>query len=138
MKFALLAPVAALALAPAYAQESHPTDADNLVVYQESGRFAGWPANHGIWSWGDEILVGFERGYFKDNESIHDIDYFRPAEHVLARSLDGGRNWAIEQPASLQPPPDTKVANVPLGQATRPIPLAVRQIRPFLRVHHPA
>ena len=34
----------------------------HVVVYREEGRFAGWPANHGIWAWGDEILVGFSRG----------------------------------------------------------------------------
>ena len=26
-------------------------------VYKEPGRFAGWPANGGIWHWGDEILL---------------------------------------------------------------------------------
>ena len=32
--------------------------AENVVVFRESGRFGGWPANNGIWSWGDEIVVG--------------------------------------------------------------------------------
>jgi len=35
----------------------------NVVVYQEPGRFGGWPANNGIWAWGDEIVVGFMQGY---------------------------------------------------------------------------
>ena len=96
MKFALAVPLFTLLLASALAQELRPSDAKNLIVYQEQGRFAGWPANHGIWSWGDEILVGFERGYFRDNDSGHDIDYSRPAEHVLTRSLDGGRNWNFQ------------------------------------------
>lgn len=39
----------------------------NVIVYQEPGRFGGWPANHGIWSWGNEILVGFERAYYQSN-----------------------------------------------------------------------
>jgi hypothetical protein len=30
----------------------------HVMIYHEPGRFAGWPANHGIWSWGDEILSG--------------------------------------------------------------------------------
>lgn len=30
---------------------------ENVVVYKENGRFAGWPTNNGIWSWGDEIAV---------------------------------------------------------------------------------
>jgi hypothetical protein len=85
----------------------------NVIVYQEAGRFGGWPANHGIWSWGNEILVGFEAGYFKDKAQGHAIDYTRPAQHVLARSLDGGETWKIESPDSLRPPVSIKVAGVP-------------------------
>lgn len=84
----------------------------NVVVYREAGRYGGWPANHGIWIWGNEILVGFERGYFKLNTTTHSIDWDRPAEHVLARSLDGGETWMIEHPASLRPPPNVLVAKV--------------------------
>ena len=28
----------------------------HVVVYGEPGRFTGWPANNGLWSWGNEIL----------------------------------------------------------------------------------
>jgi hypothetical protein len=35
---------------------------EHVTVYHRQGRFGGWPANHGIWSWGDEILVGFSAG----------------------------------------------------------------------------
>jgi hypothetical protein len=87
----------------------------NVVVFKEPGRFGGWPANHGIWSWGDEILVGFEAGYFRNNERGHAIDYSKPAEHVLARSKDGGVTWTIERPEGLKPPPSVKIANVPAG-----------------------
>jgi hypothetical protein len=58
----------------------------NAVVYRESGRYGGWPANHGIWAWGNEILVGFEAGYFKQSNERHSIDWDRSAEHLLARS----------------------------------------------------
>src|SRR5271165_276969 len=85
---------------------------ENIVVYKESKRFAGWPANHGIWMWGDEIVVGFERGYFHFNDQRHSIDWDQPAEHVLARSLDSGQTWTLEHPDSLKPPPGSKVANV--------------------------
>lgn len=34
-------------------------DIKHGIVYFEEGRFAGWPANHGIWLWDNEILVGF-------------------------------------------------------------------------------
>jgi BNR repeat-like domain len=87
--------------------------ARNVVVYSEPGRYGGWPANHGIWSWGNEILVGFEAGYFKYNDKRHSIDWDRPAQHVLARSLDGGETWTIEIPESLKPPGGAKVAGVP-------------------------
>jgi hypothetical protein len=70
----------------------------HVVVYAEQGRFAGWPANHGMWSWGDELLVGFSRGYDRDRGSDHHIDHDRPEECLLARSRDGGRSWAVETP----------------------------------------
>ncbi len=85
----------------------------NVIVYRENGRYGGWPANHGIWQWGDEILVGFEAGYFKYNERTHSIDWDRPAEHLLARSMDGGETWHIEHPLSLRAPDGLKQANVP-------------------------
>jgi hypothetical protein len=78
-----------------------PTVVKNVAVYREDGRFAGWPANHGIWSWGDEILVGFARGYYKDHGKFHHIDRERPEENLLARSKDGGWTWSVETP---QPP----------------------------------
>ena len=70
----------------------------NVTVYKEPGRFAGWPANHGIWSWGDEILVGFSLGTYKDRGPYHHIDHDRPEEFLLARSLDGGLTWSVERP----------------------------------------
>ncbi|HEV3023062.1 MAG TPA: sialidase family protein, partial [Pirellulales bacterium] len=74
---------------------------ENVVVYRQSGRFGGWPANHGMWNWGNELLVGFSAGYFKDNgPDRHAIDHDKPEEHLLARSLDGGRTWSIENPAA--------------------------------------
>ena len=85
----------------------------NKIVYRESGRYGGWPANHGIWQWGNEILVGFEAGFFKRNYRTHSIDWDRPAEHLLARSKDGGETWHIEHPLSLRAPDGLKQANVP-------------------------
>jgi hypothetical protein len=73
---------------------------EHVTIYHREGRFAGWPANHGIWSWGDEILVGFSAGYHKDlGPERHNIDHGRPEEHLLARSTNGGRRWSIENPA---------------------------------------
>lgn len=95
---------------------------EHITVYAQKGRYAGWPANHGIWSWGDEVLVGFESGVFRVNEQgMHAIDYNSPEEHLLARSLDGGRTWKIEKPAGLKPPPGTKMAGVPVEDGGKPV-----------------
>lgn len=72
----------------------------HLVVYHEKGRFGGWPANHGIWSWGDEILFGFSAAHFKDYAgSTHAVDRKKPEHHLLARSLDGGETWTVTDPS---------------------------------------
>lgn len=72
----------------------------HVKVYGKPGRFGGWPANHGIWSWGNEILVGFSAGYHKDlGPDRHAIDRERAEYHWLARSKDGGETWAIEDPS---------------------------------------
>jgi hypothetical protein len=72
----------------------------HVHVYYELGMFGGWPANHGIWSWGNEILVGFSKGYYKDLGDRHHIDREKPEMHMLARSLDGGESWTIEDPGA--------------------------------------
>jgi hypothetical protein len=86
-------------------------EVEHVVVYRQPGRFGGWPANHGMWNWGDELLVGFSAGYFQDNgRDYHAIDHERPEEHLLARSLDGGLTWKIENPAE-------QGALIPRGEA---------------------
>ncbi|MCL4216337.1 MAG: glycoside hydrolase [Candidatus Hydrogenedentes bacterium] len=75
-------------------------DAEHVKVYYEAGRFGGWPANYGMWSWGNEILVGYSRGYYKDlGATRHHIDREKPEEFWLARSLDGGKTWTHEHPS---------------------------------------
>lgn len=70
----------------------------HVKVYFEPGMYGGWPANNGIWIWGNEILVGFSKGVYKDLGSKHNIDREKPELHMLARSLDGGDSWVIEDP----------------------------------------
>jgi hypothetical protein len=71
---------------------------ENHVVYREPGRYAGWPANAGIWSWGDEIVTGFSLGHMRPSETgMHPIDRERPTIRMQARSLDGGATWALEE-----------------------------------------
>jgi hypothetical protein len=74
-------------------------DARHLKVFYEVGRFAGWPANNGIWQWGNEILVGFSLGYLAPPEErgLHQIDSVRPRSSMLARSLDGGETWSVSE-----------------------------------------
>jgi hypothetical protein len=80
-----------------FSQTTHP-DVKHLKVYHEKGRYAGWPANNGIWIWGNEILTGFSKAFHKDMGQKHNIDRENTEIHVLARSLDGGETWGIEDP----------------------------------------
>lgn len=70
----------------------------HVIVYHEPGRFGAWPANNGIWNWGDEILVGFMQAYYKENKYHHSVNYAKPMRRKLARSLDGGETWTVEDP----------------------------------------
>ena len=84
-----------LALVPALGfAEKAQIQKEHVIVHKEPGRFGGWPANHGIWSWGNEIVVGFQLGYFKIKRG-HAIDPDKPSVNRFARSLDGGETWQI-------------------------------------------
>ena len=68
----------------------------HVEVYRETGRYAGWPANYGIWSWGNEVVVCFTVGYMKEEISgFHPRDASRPFYTVQARSQDGGESWKV-------------------------------------------
>lgn len=109
-----------LAVAQSPAAGTGQTGVEHVIVFKEPGRYGGWPANHGIWSWGDEILVGFSAGHMdpagmkEGGPARHPIDRTRPEQHLLARSLDGGRTWKVEHNRGLFPPPRTgHMAGVP-------------------------
>jgi hypothetical protein len=92
-------------LAASSLSRAQPT-AEHVTVWRETRRYGGWPANHGIWGWGDEVLVGFTAGVLKTGDPMrHPIDRAAGEQHVLSRSLDGGRTWQLEAPDALQPPP---------------------------------
>lgn len=77
----------------------------HIQIFREEGRFGGWPANHGIWRWGDEILVGFSAAWYKKMPGDrHQMDGSKPEEPQLARTMDGGETWRVETPKSLLPP----------------------------------
>jgi hypothetical protein len=92
-----------------------------VSVHYAPGRYGGWPGNHGVWSWGSEILVGFHLGYHK-GQGGHPIDWQRPILKVQARSLDGGETWTLEDtiPGSLDNP--TGVAGGPSTPHSGAIP----------------
>lgn len=74
------------------------------IVTNMPGRFAGWPANNGVWQWGaNEILVGFSDGAFVE-QAGHNVegksDDSPNIKNLLARSIDGGQTWRQEKPAS--------------------------------------
>lgn len=62
-------------------------------MFAERGTYAGWPANHGAWQCGDEMLVGFLSGRY-GNSNMHKI--LEPFELRQARSIDGGVTWRTE------------------------------------------
>ena len=69
---------------------------EHIDVYRQRSRYAGWPANYGIWSWGNEIVVGFTVGYPDPRGGFHARDRSRPFTAMQARSLDGGRTWQVQ------------------------------------------
>jgi hypothetical protein len=67
----------------------------HVTVFGANGVYAGWPANHGAWQWGDEFLCGFIRGRHHLG-GMHNVA--GRLEKVMARSVDGGESWAVEVP----------------------------------------
>ena len=65
------------------------------VVFSEKGKFGGWPANNGVWVWGNEVLVGFVEADYKETKGLHTYNPVT-AKHKYARSKDGGNSWSIE------------------------------------------
>ena len=74
---------------------------ESAVIYHESQHYAGWPANAGMWHWGNEVLVAFHVGRFLRKRVGHQIDYQKNIRTVLARSLDGGKHWRIETDSNI-------------------------------------
>ena len=71
-------------------------DARHIKVFGECGTYAGWPANHGAWQWGDEFLVGFLQGKHNPGYGMHNVS--GGLIKMQARSLDGGESWTVEYP----------------------------------------
>jgi hypothetical protein len=67
-----------------------------VIVYREPGRYAGWPANYGIWAWSNEIVAGFTLGYVNPAGGFHARDVTRPFMPMQARSPNGGETWQVQ------------------------------------------
>ncbi len=75
----------------------HTATIEHLEVYRKAGHFAGWPANYGIWSWGEDIVLGFTLGHMRVAEGLfHLRDTSRPFTTMQARSRDAGRTWECQ------------------------------------------
>jgi len=60
-----------------------------VLAHLKVGRYGGWPANHGIWSWGNEIFVGFSAAYYQwMGPDRHPYDRSKREEPYLGRSVD--------------------------------------------------
>jgi len=75
--------------------QEHQCVIKHVMVYDEPGRYAGWPANGGFWMWGNEMAVAFECGWFEDRPDWQDghAKDDRSNEDIVARSSDGGLTW---------------------------------------------
>lgn len=80
-----------------------PADVVHRIVFSDPKLFAAWPANGGGWSFdgGKELLVGFISGSYRPQPN-HDID--PPFLNRLARSVDGGDTWTVEECPTFLPP----------------------------------
>jgi hypothetical protein len=114
----LLTPLCTAVLAGCLSAAGGPRVLEHVTVYDKPGRYGGWPANHGIWSWGNEIVVGFSAAYYQWlGPDRHPYNRTRPEEPYLARSLDGGESWMIEPAPALVPPEGMFTASGPGGKA---------------------
>ncbi len=81
-----------------FAAPLRPSSPRHVIVYHDPAWWAGTPANGGIWSWGNEILVMFQIAHYlpKGDDEFHSYDLQQPSYGAGARSLDGGETWTFE------------------------------------------
>ena len=66
---------------------------NHVTIFRQKGQWAATPANYGIWSWGEEIVVGFVTGALNKEGGFHAREKKQRYVTMQARSLDGGRTW---------------------------------------------
>lgn len=72
----------------------------HVEIFRQEGRFGGWPANYGMYSFDDEIVVVYTVGTYGSSAGFHAVDPTKPFETRQSRSLDGGVTW---QPSIVMP-----------------------------------
>ena len=78
-------------------EEKQDDEFRHVIAAIEEDKFLAWPANNGIWQWGNEILAGFTRGEYNVTvRSGHNIAGVE--ESWFTRSLDGGETWHMFKP----------------------------------------
>ena len=93
------------------------------IVFFEEGKYAGWPANHGIWTWGDEILIGFVKANYKETTpGLHTYD-IPSSRNKFARSTDGGVNWKISDAYEIGQKAWGHDNHLPREKAVDPLPM---------------
>lgn len=91
----------------------------HVEVYRKPGEFAGWPANYGLWIWGNEVVVVFVQGLMGSEGKIHARDRNHPFRPLQARSLDGGTTWTAEPFSGHVPGTETLSADEHVVEALR-------------------
>lgn len=95
MRNARVSPLIALLAGAPAALAGPPADLSHRIVAIEEDRFHGWPANNGVWQWGDEVLVGYTQGDITVGQG-HNISGRQ--DSLFARSTDGGETWSMFDP----------------------------------------
>jgi len=97
MKSIFVLSISVVLLVCRFAFGQQPEAIKHTIVAIEEGQFHGWPANNGVWAWGNEILVGFTQVEYEETEG-HNIKEDAPQLSLLARSEDGGQTWQMFDP----------------------------------------
>ena len=72
------------------------------TIHWERGHWLSAGAAHGLWHWGEELLLGYTRARHDpkpdDNQRVREKG---EKKLLLARSIDGGEHWEVDREAAL-------------------------------------
>ena len=86
----------------------------HVDVYANSREFAAWPANEGLWAWGNEILSAAWVSEYLEDGAIHNHAPDKPKRIQFSRSFDGGLTWEQELHDNI-PPPGSSLSPLPFS-----------------------